>query len=78
MKLPLGNDLRLARVPAGPAARLGPAFMFFNYVIWSFADNIEGAKQFLVDYIGQSREAFLASGFQNTPAFPARCRTSQR
>jgi multiple sugar transport system substrate-binding protein len=70
MKLPLANDLQLAKVPAGPARRIGPAFSFFNYLIWTFAENIDGAKQFLVDYIGQSREAFLASRFQNTPAFP--------
>jgi multiple sugar transport system substrate-binding protein len=70
MRLPLANDLQLAKVPAGPMARLGPAFSFFNYVIWTFAENIDGAKRFLVDYIGHSREAFLASGFQNTPAFP--------
>ena len=70
MKLPLANDLRLAKVPEGPAGRLGPAFSFFTYFIWNFAENIEGAKQFLVDYIGHSREAFLASRFQNTPAFP--------
>ena len=31
---------------------------------------IESAKQFLVDYIGHSREAFLAGRFQNTPTFP--------
>jgi multiple sugar transport system substrate-binding protein len=70
MKLPLADDLQLAKVPAGPAGQIGPAFSFFNYVIWSFAENIDGAKQFLVDYIGHSREAFLASRFQNTPAFP--------
>jgi multiple sugar transport system substrate-binding protein len=70
MKLPLADDLRLARVPAGPAGRLGPPFVWFTYIIWNFAENIDGAKQFLVDYIGHSREAFLASGFQNTPAFP--------
>jgi multiple sugar transport system substrate-binding protein len=70
MKLPLADDLQLAKVPAGPARRIGPAFSFFNYLIWTFAENIDGAKQFLVDYIGQSREAFLASRFQNTPAFP--------
>ena len=70
MKLPLAIDLQLAKVPSGPAGRLGPAFSFFTYIIWNFAENIDSAKQFLVDYIGQSREAFLASGFQNTPAFP--------
>ena len=57
-------------MPEGPAARLAPSFGFHTYVIWKFAENIDGAKQFLADYIGHSREAFLASGFQNTPAFP--------
>jgi multiple sugar transport system substrate-binding protein len=70
MKLPLADDLRLAKVPAGPAGRLGSPFVWFTYIIWNFAENIDGAKQFLVDYIGHSRDAFLASGFQNTPAFP--------
>ena len=68
--LPIANDLWLARAPEGPAARLAPSFGFHTYVIWNFAENIDGAKQFLVDYIGHSRGAFLASGFQNTPAFP--------
>jgi multiple sugar transport system substrate-binding protein len=40
------------------------------YVIWKFAENIEGAKQFLVDYIGNFRKAFLASEFFNFPCFP--------
>ena len=70
MKLALADEFQLAKVPAGPARRLGPPFSYFNYLIWSFAENIDGAKQFLVDYVGQSREAFLASRLQNTPAFP--------
>jgi len=37
---------------------------------WKFAKNIDGAKQFLVDYMGQFRHGFLASGFFNTPCFP--------
>jgi multiple sugar transport system substrate-binding protein len=69
MKLNFTNDLRLAAMPAGPAARLG-SFGFYTYSIWKFAQNIEGAKQFLVDYVGQSRAAFLASGFQNMPCYP--------
>ncbi len=70
MDLPFAKDLWLARAPAGPVARAAPSFGLHSYVIWKFADNIEGAKQFLVDYIGHSRAAFLASGFQNTPTFP--------
>jgi multiple sugar transport system substrate-binding protein len=68
--LPIAKDLWLGNTPVGPAARLAPSFGFHTYVIWNFAENIDGAKQFLADYIGHSREAFLASGFQNTPAFP--------
>ncbi len=69
MKLDFAGDLRLAAMPAGPAARLG-SFGFYTYSIWKFAENPEGAKQFLVDYVGRSREAFLASGFQNMPCYP--------
>ncbi len=69
MKLDFSGDLRLAAMPAGPASRLG-SFGFYTYSIWKFAENPEGAKQFLVDYVGQSRAAFLASGFQNMPCYP--------
>jgi multiple sugar transport system substrate-binding protein len=40
------------------------------YVIWKFAANIEGAKQFLVDYIDAFGTAFKASKFYNFPCFP--------
>src|SRR5689334_23440698 len=33
------------------------------YVIWKFAENIDGAKKFLVDYIGNFHEAFVNSQF---------------
>jgi multiple sugar transport system substrate-binding protein len=69
MRLPFSNDLRLAPMPEGPSARLG-SFGFYNYAIWKFAENPEGAKQFLVDYVGRSRDAFLSSGFQNMPCYP--------
>jgi multiple sugar transport system substrate-binding protein len=67
LRLPIAGDLRLMRVPEGPVARLGPSFRFRSYVIWRFAENIDGAKQFLVDYAANLRKAFLASGFQNMP-----------
>jgi multiple sugar transport system substrate-binding protein len=41
-----------------------------SYFIWKFATNIDGAKQFLVDYMGQFRHGFLASELYNTPCFP--------
>jgi multiple sugar transport system substrate-binding protein len=39
-------------------------------VVWSFAENIEGAKRFLVDYVASLRAGFIASGFQNMPCWP--------
>src|ERR671936_116285 len=39
------------------------------YVIWKFAENIAGAKKFLVDYIGNFHRAFEASEFYNFPCF---------
>jgi multiple sugar transport system substrate-binding protein len=70
LELPIADDLRLARIPGGPAQRLGPAWGLVTAFIWSFAENIEGAKQFVVDYIGSSRQAFTASEFQNMPTWP--------
>ncbi len=69
-QLPVNPDLALATLPAGPAGRRGPLFAVNTYVIWRFARNIPGAKRFLVDYVGQFRDACLTSGFQNMPSFP--------
>jgi multiple sugar transport system substrate-binding protein len=61
----------LARMPEGPAAQVGPAFGVITAFIWSFAENIDGAKQFLGDYVGHSRQALLASRFHMMPVWPA-------
>jgi len=68
--LPVDPHLALARLPEGPAGRIGPDFGTYINVIWKFAENIDGAKQFLVDYVGSSKAALLAAGFQNMPSFP--------
>ena len=39
------------------------------YVIWKFSDNIDGAKKFLVDYIDNFKQGFMASEFYNFPSF---------
>jgi multiple sugar transport system substrate-binding protein len=69
LQRPFAKDLQLAKAPQGPAGRLAPSFSIVTYFIWNFAKNGEGAKQFLVDYTGHTRQGFLASGFQNMPAF---------
>jgi len=43
---------------------------FLPNLIWKFAENIEGAKKFLVDYVSNFDKAFLASEFYNFPCFP--------
>jgi multiple sugar transport system substrate-binding protein len=65
------GDLRLAAVPQGPAGRLSPSFGYYTYVIWNFAENIETAKRFLVDYMAHLGDGFAASGFQNMPTVPS-------
>src|SRR5205807_9526426 len=49
---PIADRIGLAKAAAGPVRRMGLEHVMSNYVIWKFADNIDGAKKFLVDLIG--------------------------
>jgi multiple sugar transport system substrate-binding protein len=69
--LRVGDRIWLAKVPAGPVRRLSVNTVVHTYFIWSFAENIELAKKFLVDYVGRCRDDFRASRFFNLPAYPA-------
>ncbi|MFQ5968804.1 MAG: carbohydrate ABC transporter substrate-binding protein, partial [Acidimicrobiia bacterium] len=64
------DNIWLAKAPAGPVRRMGLEHVMNVYVIWKFAENIEGAKQFLVDYVGNFRQGFINSAFYNFPCFP--------
>jgi multiple sugar transport system substrate-binding protein len=64
------KNIWLAKAAKGPVRRMGLEHVMDNYVIWKFAENIEGAKKFLVDYISNFRQGFLASEFYNFPCFP--------
>ncbi|MFX0195993.1 MAG: hypothetical protein ACFFCW_07715 [Candidatus Hodarchaeota archaeon] len=66
----MSKKIWLAKPPAGPVRRMALPHIMNVYVIWKFAENIEGAKQFLADYIGNFRKGFLASEFLNFPCFP--------
>jgi multiple sugar transport system substrate-binding protein len=68
-KLPVADHIWLAKTAQGPVRRIAPYSSMDFYVIWKFAENIDGAKQFLVDYIGNFRQGFLASEFFNFPCF---------
>lgn len=69
-KIPLADRIWLAKAAAGPVRRIGLEHLMNAYVIWKFSENIDGAKQFLVDYVSDFRQAFLASQFYNFPCFP--------
>ena len=69
-KLPIAHQLALSHTPEGPAGRIGVWSGTRRFVIWKFAENIELAKQFLVDYVSASRDALLASQYYLLPAFP--------
>lgn len=69
-KIPIAKDIWLAKAAQGPVRRIGLEHVMDVYVVWKFAQNIEGAKQFLVDYVGNFKKAFLASEFYNFPCFP--------
>jgi multiple sugar transport system substrate-binding protein len=66
----ISDKIGLAKAAAGPARRMGLEHVMSNFVIWKFAENIEGAKKFLVDLIGNFHKAYDASEYYNFPCFP--------
>jgi multiple sugar transport system substrate-binding protein len=63
------------RIMFCPALRAGsgslaPPHITQCYAVWDFAENKEGAKQFLIDLVGKSMQVFQASEFCNFPCFP--------
>jgi multiple sugar transport system substrate-binding protein len=67
--LPIHEKIALAKAAQGPVRRIGLEHVMDCYVIWQFAENIEGAQKFLVDYINNFGAAFKASQFYNFPCF---------
>jgi multiple sugar transport system substrate-binding protein len=67
---PIADRIGLAKAAKGPARRMGLEHVMGNFVIWKFAANVEGAKKFLVDLVGNFHRAFEASEYYNFPCFP--------
>jgi multiple sugar transport system substrate-binding protein len=65
----MSKKIQLAKTPKGPVRRMGQYYIPV-YFIWKFAENIEGAKLFLIDYVSNLREAFLVGKFRDFPCFP--------
>ena len=59
----------LAKAPKGPVRRMGLEHVMNVDCIWKFAENIEGAKKFLIDYVSNFRMSFLVSEYYNFPCF---------
>jgi len=66
----ISRKIQLAKAPKGPVRRMGLEHIMAVYVIWKFAENKEGAKQFLVDYVGNFKKGFVAGEFYDFPCFP--------
>lgn len=66
----MSKKIWLAKAPKGPVRRMALQHVMNVNSIWKFAENIEGAKKFLVDYVSNFSDAFSASEFYNFPCFP--------
>jgi multiple sugar transport system substrate-binding protein len=67
----MSKKIQLRPALKGPVRRIAAEHVMSCYVVWEFAENKEGAKQFLVDLIDGFSNAFNASEFYNFPCFPA-------
>ena len=66
----MAKKIWIAKAARGPKRRMGVENAMNVYVIWKFAENIEGAKKFLIDYTVNFGQAFHASELYNFPCFP--------
>lgn len=68
-KMPISGKIAITKAAKGPVRRIGLEHVMNCYVIWKFAENIDGAKKFLADYIDNFKRGFMASEFYNFPCF---------
>ena len=69
--LPIDSKIMISPALKGPARRIAAEHVMNCYVIWNFAENKEGAQQFLVDYMDHFHDGFEAGQFYNFPCFPS-------
>jgi multiple sugar transport system substrate-binding protein len=70
-KLPINDKIMISQALKGPVRRIAAEHVMDCYVIWEFAENKDGAQQFLIDYIDAFHEGFIAGQFYNFPCFPS-------
>jgi multiple sugar transport system substrate-binding protein len=66
----ISAKIQLAKALKGPVRAIGLEHVMQCYVVWKFAENIDGAKKFLVDYVTNFRDAFVAGEFYDFPCWP--------
>lgn len=66
---PISSKIGICKALRGPVRRLAAEHLIDCYVIWNFAENKDGAQQFLIDYIDAFRDGFTAGQFYNFPCF---------
>ena len=66
----MGAKIGLVPTLKGPVRRIAAEHLMNCYVIWKFAENVDGAKQFLVDLVGGFASVFRESEFYNFPCYP--------
>jgi len=68
---PISGHIMISKALKGPVRRIAAEHVMDCYVIWNFAENKEGAQQFLIDYIDAFHQAFDNSKWYNFPCFPS-------
>jgi multiple sugar transport system substrate-binding protein len=68
---PISSHIMVSKALKGPVRRMAAEHVMDCYVIWNFAENKEGAQQFLTDYIDNFKEGFENSKWYNFPCFPS-------
>ena len=70
-KMPIDSKIMVSKALKGPVRRIAAEHVMNCHVIWEFAENKEGAQQFLIDFMDHFHEGFVAGQFYNFPCFPS-------
>jgi multiple sugar transport system substrate-binding protein len=66
----ISKKIQLTKALRGPARAIGLEHVMQCFVVWKFAENADLAKKFMVDYIENFRQAFVAGEYYDFPCYP--------
>jgi multiple sugar transport system substrate-binding protein len=67
----IARKIGLTPALRGPVRRIAAEHLMSCYIVWKFAENPEGAKQFLVDLVEAFGSVFRESDLYSFPCYPA-------